>query len=367
MLTQRFDSVPIREPVVDKQTGFLYVRRVPIAQVMVQPYMKADGSIDMEAKKPEELLSDFTVKSANAKPVTDNHPGELVTKDNSNKYMKGFTGSNAHIEGNTLYNDIAITDADLIKEITEHGKRELSIGFQTEVVPEKGELNGVKYDSVQKNIQINHVAVVQKGRAGHNVRLLGDSAEAVIEEGENMETTQVRLDGVNVTVASQDADRITKLDADVSANGKKIEELNEQIKKLTEERDQLKGKAKGAQDKADSAEKRLADYKKEFNGDALDKRVEEKMKLIESARPYVGDSYDFNGKDERTIKVDAIKAVRGDSVDLDDKNDGYIDGYFESLAKPHSVAGYAGPESKEDSEDSTSATYTRLNLYEGGK
>ena len=213
---------------------------------MVQPYLKADGSIDHEAKLPTELLSDETVSSANNRPVTNGHPHELVTKDNSKKYMKGFTTSNAHVEGNMLFNDIAITDADMINDIMKNGKRELSIGFQTEVVPEKGEFNGVKYDSVQKNIRINHVAVVNKGRAGHNVRLLGDSAEAIDDETskggsmDSKDTTQIRIDGADVTVSTRDVDKIMKLDAANADKQKQIDALNAQIKKLTAERDQLR-------------------------------------------------------------------------------------------------------------------------------
>ena len=144
-VVQRFDydSVPIRDAKIDDQTGFLYVRRVPIAQAMVQSYYKADGTETKEAKLPKYILSDSTVASANEKPVTNDHPGVLVTKSNSREYMRGFTTSNAHVEGNVLYNDVAITDADLIKAI-QNGKKELSIGFETEVVPETGEYNGVK-------------------------------------------------------------------------------------------------------------------------------------------------------------------------------------------------------------------------------
>lgn len=374
MLVQRYDSVPIRDPEIDQQTGFLYVRRVPVAQTMVQPYIKADGSIDQEAKLPSELLSAETVSSANNKPVTDGHPGTLVTKDNSRQFMKGFTTDNAHVEGNMLYNDIAITDADLINQIQSGKKRELSIGFETEVVNQPGELNGVKYDSYQRNIHINHVAVVKRGRAGHNVRLLGDSAEAIdqTEEGEKMDFTKVHLmgDSADVSVATQDADRITKLDAANSANEKKIADLNAQIKKLTAERDQLQGKNKASEDKADAAEKELADYKKKFNGDEFDKKVQERLELVDSVKPYLGDSYDFKGKDSKTLKTDAIKAVKGDSINLDKASEGFIDGYFASLEKPHSINGYRGQEVKGDEAQQSAtakAINARGNLFQGGK
>lgn len=380
MSVQRFDSaVPIRDPVVDDQTKFLCVYRVPIARAMVQRYRRSDGSETMEAKLPSEILSDSTVASANNRPITNDHPNELVTKDNSKKYMVGYTGSNAHVEGDMLFNDVFITDADTIDQIVNGGKRELSIGFETEVVPEKGEYNGVGYDSVQKDININHVAVVKKGRAGHSVRLLGDSAEATDDfdeekEGNSMDYKVVHLsDGSDVTVAADDVSKITKLDADNSANAKKIAEIDAQIKALQAEKEKLQGSndaakknADAAQAKADSAEQELEKIKKKYAGDALDKALEARMDLIEKVKPYVGDSFDFKGKSERDMKVEAIKSVY-DSVDLKEKSDDYVNAYFDSLAehKP-SVVGYQANDSAEDSAKKD-PFYARQHMYKGGK
>lgn len=356
MLT-RYDTAPIDKVTQDAQTGFVHITDVPIARVGVFPYLKADNSVEMEAKLPTELLSDSTVSSADSKPVTNDHPTELVNQRNASKYMKGFTADNAHVDNDTLKVDMIITDADLISEINK-GKQELSIGFETEIIPEKGEYKGVAYDSVQRNIQINHVAVVEHGRAGHSVRLIGDSAEMVQQDnvdkkGKQMDTTKVRLDGADVTVATADADKIIKLDADNSEKEKKINDLKAQIKDLQDQLAKLQGddeeakkNADKAQAKADAAEKELADLKKKYSGDAMDKAVGARIELINKVKPYVGDSYDFKGKAEKQLKLDAIKAL-DDSVDLTDKSDDYIDAYFDSMCKTNNSAhinGYNGPQ-----------------------
>ena len=353
----RYDTAPIDKVTQDAQTGFVHITDVPIARVGVFPYLKADNSVQMEAKLPDELLSDSTVSSADSKPVTNDHPTELVNQRNASKYMKGFTADNAHVDNDTLKVDMTITDADLISEINK-GKQELSIGFETEIVPEKGEYKGIAYDSVQRNIQINHVAVVKHGRAGHSVRLIGDSAEMVQQDnvdkkGKQMDTTKVRLDGADVTVATGDADKVIKLDADNSEKAKKIAELENEIKEKQKELDELKGKSDEdkknvdkAQAKADAAEKELADLKKKYSGDAMDKAVTARLELINKVKPYVGDSYDFAGKSEKELKLDAIKAL-DDSVDLTDKSDDYIDAYFDSMCKTNDSAhinGYNGPQ-----------------------
>ena len=378
---QRYDSVPIRDYHFDDQTGFLYVYRVPIAGAMVQKYVKSDGSEEMEAKLPEEILSDATVSSANSKPVTDGHHG-LVTKDNSHDLLKGFTASNGHVEGNMLYNDITITDPNLISQIKSGDKRELSIGFETQMDPTSGTYNGTKYDAVQRNIRINHVAVVPKGRAGHEVRLIGDSAEAVEqvepyeEKGNQMETRVVRADGQNITVAADDVEKITKLDADNSAKAKQIADLDAQIKKLQAEKAQLQGdadasakKADEAQAKADSLEADNKKIKEEFDKYKAD-GVEKKLELIDKVKSFVGDEYDYHGKSDRDMKIDAVKAIKGDSVDFTDKSDTYVQAAFDMLEKPKKVSGYAGPEpeAKGDAADPIAKAYYDLNhMYKGVK
>lgn len=378
---QRYDSVPIRDYHFDDQTGFLYVYRVPIAGAMVQKYVKSDGSEEMEAKLPEEILSDSTVSSANSKPVTDGHHG-LVTKDNSHDLMKGFTASNGHVEGNMLYNDITITDPNLISQIKNGSKRELSIGFETQMDPTSGTYNGAKYDAVQRNIRINHVAVVPKGRAGHEVRLIGDSAEAVEqvepseEKGNQMETRVVRADGQNITVAADDVEKITKLDADNSAKAKQIADLNAKIKALQDEKAKIEGnadesakKADEAQAKADSLEadnKKLQEEFDKYKADGVDKKLE----LIDKVKSFVGDEYDYHGKSDRDMKIDAVKAIKGDSVDFTDKSDTYVQAAFDMLEKPKKVSGYAGPEpeAKGDSADPIAKAYYDLNhMYKGVK
>ena len=376
MLT-RYDTAPINKVEQDANTGFIHVNNVPIARVGVFPYLKADGSIEMEAKLPTELLADTTVDSANNKPVTDDHPEEFVTQSNANKYMKGFTASNAHVDNDTLRVDMTITDAALINEINQ-GKQELSIGFETDIVPQKGEYKGSVYDSVQKNIQINHVAVVERGRAGHSVRLVGDSAEMVddFKKGKHMDVTKVRLGDSDITVATSDVDKIVKVDADNSEKEKKIADLKAKIADYKKQLEELQGDAdssKKSEEEAkaekDALEKQLETYKKKYEGDGLDQAIDAKIGLIEKVKPYVGDSFDFKGKNDKDIKVATLKAI-DDSIDLSNRSDDYINAYFDSTIKNRNsskVIGYHGSDNKNDSDDLNKLRMARYNLKNKGE
>lgn len=378
MLT-RYDTAPIKKLTKDAKTGFLHATNVPIARVGVFPYLKSDGSIEMEAKLPTDLLSDSAIQSANGVPVTEDHPSGMVTKDNAKQYMKGFTATNAHVDDDTVRVDMIITDAGLINDI-DNGKNELSIGFQMQLDPTKGQLNGMAYDSAQRNIRINHVAVVKRGRAGHKVSLVGDSAEMVQDyqkKGQDVDTTKVRLDGADITVATGDADKVMKLDAANADNAKKVADLNEQIAKLTAERDQLKsdaedGKksAKETKEKADSLEKELANTKAKYEGDAFDKAVQERMDQVDAIKPYLAESYDFKGKSVKDMQVDAIKRMDS-AFDAADKSDEVISAYFDGLKKNSSaVVGYHGDNSNNrlDAADSIEGLRAaRANIYNSNK
>ena len=69
---------------------------------------------------------------------------------------------------------------------------------------------------------------------------------------------------------------------------------------------------------------------KEIN---LDSMVEERVALIEKAKPVLDAAYEFGGKTAREVMVDAIKAVRGDSIALDEKSDDYVQAMFDTISE----------------------------------
>lgn len=367
----RYDTAPINKIEVDPDSGFLNAKDVPIARVGVFPYRKSDGSIDMEAKLPQYLLSDDTVESANGKPITDEHPPVMLNKDNVKEYMQGFTATNAHVRGDTLRVDLIICDSSLINDIN-NGKEELSIGFRTELQPVSGEFNGTKYDSVQSNIQINHVAVVDKGRAGHSIRLTGDSASMVVrndsvdngsqsnsEDNKNMKTKQVILDGNTITIAEEDADTVAKTNQKITSQASDIAKWQAQIKELEEKIAKAK-EQEGSNSSNEESSKEIEKLKKK--ADALEKQnkemdskldslVEDRVSLIDSAGKYLDSKYDFKGKSARQIKVDAIKTVKKDFDDTG-VEDEKVDGIFTALswgpAGKRKVTGYPGSGNNEE-------------------
>lgn len=158
--------------------GFLICKDVPIARIGKQKYQGSEfGAPEKEriydVQRPEsEVFDKAAIASFEGKPVCDEHPQEDVTPVNYGEYMKGVCRDVRRGEGdlaNCLVADLLIYDADLIQKI-EAGKREISCGYDCLWNP----TSDSSYDQLE--IRGNHVAVVDKGRAGHKVAIR-DSAD----------------------------------------------------------------------------------------------------------------------------------------------------------------------------------------------
>ena len=146
--------------------GFLICRNVPIARTGMQQYRGREIGLEtdeiVEVWRPEsEVFDPAAMASFEGKPVTNDHPTELVTPDNVARYEMGHIQNVRRGSGefsDFLLGDLHIHDAELIKAIR-NGKRQISCGYECEYIEEDGKVN-------QSNIRGNHVAVVDEGRAG---------------------------------------------------------------------------------------------------------------------------------------------------------------------------------------------------------
>lgn len=169
---------------------FWLIKNNPITKAGIFPYLGRQISPDLEPERiyhvlrPEaELFAEETVKSFNLIPLLIGHPRTLLGRREEGfvpaeeKGMDGTTGEAAKREGDKIVNDIKLF-SERIKDEVNSGKKELSAGYFCDFVPEAGLWRGQHYDFVQKNIRGNHIALVEKGRSGSDVRVM-DSAEAL--------------------------------------------------------------------------------------------------------------------------------------------------------------------------------------------
>lgn len=159
-----------------------------VARTGIQLYYGSElGRVGDDANKvfrvlrPESsVFSKDSMASYAYKPVTDDHPPENVTADNWQKYSKGQMSGDIARDGDFIRVPMAVMDRALIDKYKQ-GKVEISMGYDTEISWQSGtDPKFGDYDAVQGPPRINHMAVVDAARGGHQLRI-GDGTGAKVD------------------------------------------------------------------------------------------------------------------------------------------------------------------------------------------
>lgn len=309
----RYDRATIRAEVTDE--GFLVDSPI-VGRVGIQLYKNADGTVRREFRPPEEVFKADSLNSFVGKPITDGHPAEMVNAKNAKSLLVGAIHTEGKQDGDNVVAGITIHDADMIDKIMKGGKRELSLGYKVDIEEISGVWNGQEYDAIQRNIRINHLAIVPRGRAG-NARLNLDrlDAESIIT-GETMpeNLSRVRLDtGLEYQAEAEVVQAFEKMRADKVEADAHIDGLQKQLDSVAAERDTLKSQVA-------SADKMRADAL-----EAARAEIKARAILEKSAEAFKIDCAD---KSDREIKEAVIKSKRADA-DLSGKSDDYINAAYD--------------------------------------
>lgn len=215
----RLDSVPLDHTYFTPE-GYLKDRPI-LTSTGIFEYSNPDGSIRRELRLPEEVFDKASLESYKGKPIIITHDAGVVSKDNVHENQIGTILTDGFRDGDNVRADIIIHDTD---EMKASGLRELSLGYNLDLDETPGEWNGQRYDAIQRNIRINHLAIVREARAGEKARLNIDSRETTLKGGKaNMSKRQRRTahgDGIlspeelKKAIADYKAKRAAKTDED---------------------------------------------------------------------------------------------------------------------------------------------------------
>ena len=349
-ISYRYDFSPIEKY---EMTPEGYLRAwASIARTGIQLYTDADGSVRREYRPATEVASPESLASFAGKAITSEHPPVLLDAENTKDYQVGFSGTEVVYDDGFVKAVMTITDKDAIERIMRGDAREVSAGYRVNYDPTPGVTeSGENYDGIQKEIIGNHIAVVRRGRAGPQVKLHLDRQDAANPSllsihGDRPMTAKVVFDGAEFEVTESVALAITKEREDAKMSyedmKKKYDELQAAADAMKSEMDAMEKKMKGKCDAAEGRADALAEQVEELKGDLaaakeinLDSMVEDRLSLIQKAKPVLDAAYDFSGKEARQVMVDAIMAVRGDSIDLSEKSDDYVQAMFDTLEVSH--------------------------------
>lgn len=308
--------------------GFL---KVParISRCGVQDYTAKD--LDVADKNPDDIIkvyrpedevfSDDSLRSFEYKTVTNNHPPELINAANSKKYMVGMSGHEVIKDGIYIKTMLHVSDKDAIQSI-ENGKVELSNGYTTDIEWTPGVTqNGEQYDAIQRNIKGNHIAIVERGRAGHECRVADN-----LHLGDNL-MSKITIDGVDFEASDQVAQAVGKLRARVSDMEKEAKEKDEELeakeKDMKEKDEEYKKAEDSLKAKLDSAEAKTP------TAETLDKMVADRAAVIDAVTK-VCPTIKWEGKDADLLRKEVVMAKCA-NVAIDTVSKDYINARFDTL------------------------------------
>jgi hypothetical protein len=155
-------------------------------------YRNEDGSIRRELRPPQEVFRSDLMPLYAGLPLTVGHPDVFLDVLTTRAHQVGSISSPRR-EADKLVADLLITDLPAIEQV-QRGVRQISVGYEAELDFTPGTWFGVPYDAVQRNIQPNHIAIVDRGRAGPECAIRLDQGDTMLD---------LEIDGNSVTVTPE--------------------------------------------------------------------------------------------------------------------------------------------------------------------
>lgn len=178
--------------------GFWLIPDNPMTKIGVFPYLGRQISAELEPDRiyqvlrpKEELTRPETLESLKLIPLINDHTmigTQAGMKPAEEVGVEGTTGTNVKVSGRLLTNDLKCYTEN-IKELISSGKKDLSMGYRCRYELTEGEFEGQHYDAIQRDIIFNHIALVDEGRMGSDVRVMDsftfDSIKELTQNKEN--------------------------------------------------------------------------------------------------------------------------------------------------------------------------------------
>lgn len=300
---------------IETGEGFLICRNVPVARTGDQEYLgreiglsgaDADRVVTVR-RPPEEVFSEAALASFEGKPVTNDHPPDLIGPDDVSSYEKGHAQVIRRGSGewqDYMVADLHIHDRELIDAI-QRGKREVSCGYECDYV------RGEDGTYSQKNIRGNHIAVVDRGRAGRRAAILDSAHQQAAERPERkaMKKKGLFFKLFGQAVKDKSPEEIERLAMDAAAafdeEGEEKEPPKEEKKEAEKAEAQDESVIDGIVDKvmAKLAEKEAG---KEKTKDSIDAAIE---KLTGDSEESLGGS--AGGEASRVVPAEEMDGKSG--------------------------------------------------------
>ena len=218
--------------------GFLIIRDNPIAKAGVFDYLLSEVFSQVEKDKDRivRVCREFENLKANkdlfaGKPIKWEH--YWVGKEGETQTGDGAIFGEVRADEPYLKADLIIYNKDLIAKIEAGEVVELSPAYEANIEAIEGSYNGESYAYLQKLKEVNHLAVVEVGRSGSDLRIYDTLKEEIIKMKKKMKLKDngfikkliARLKDEDTTQEDSSAEVIEKIVAIAGGEGSDDEKL----------------------------------------------------------------------------------------------------------------------------------------------
>lgn len=180
----------------EEETGFLFCKNAILGHVGTQTYNGyevgiTDQKVVQVVRQEKDVFDEDSISSFDGKPITIYHPEVMVDSKNFKDYAVGHI-KNVRRDGDNLVGDLVIQTQDAIDKVLSGELKDLSLGYTAKLVPlADGTLK-------QEDIVINHLALVEEGRA-INARIV-DNQTVVVGDEESVEVNDAKHTTQRMTI-----------------------------------------------------------------------------------------------------------------------------------------------------------------------
>ena len=218
--------------------GFLIIRDNPIAKAGVFDYLLSEVFSQVEKDKDRivRVCREFENLKANkdlfaGKPIKWEH--YWVGKEGETQTGDGAIFGEVRADEPYLKADLIIYNNELIAKIEAGEVVELSPAYEADIEAIEGSYNGESYSYLQKLKEVNHLAVVEVGRSGSDLRIYDTLKEEIIKMKKKMKLKDngfikkliARLKDEDTTQEDSSAEVIEKIVAIAGGEGSDDEKL----------------------------------------------------------------------------------------------------------------------------------------------
>lgn len=281
--------------------GFLIIRDNPIAKAGVFDYLLSEVFSQVEKDKDRivRVCREFENLKANkdlfaGKPIKWEH--YWVGKEGETQTGDGAIFGEVRADEPYLRADLIIYNKDLIAKIEAGEVVELSPAYEANIEAIEGSYNGEGYAYLQKLKEVNHLAVVEVGRSGSDLRIYDTLKEEIIKMKKKMKLKDngfikkliARLKDEDTTQEDSSAEVIEKIVAIAGGEGSDDEKLLSIIETLKDfhnekegEEVEVEAKEEEEEDEIEAKETDEGEVEAKKEGGEISLTAEELTELIE--------------------------------------------------------------------------------------